>query len=73
MPAIERGLDAAGRAWSELEVTLEIIVACGRTDEELERARRGVAFTIAFYGSTPAYRPVLEAEGCGSCNPSSRP
>jgi hypothetical protein len=38
-------------------------VVTGRTEEELEAARRGVREQIAFYGSTPAYRPVLELHG----------
>lgn len=67
-PAIERGLAAAGRTREELEVTAEVIVGVGRTDEELEAAR-GVRFLLAFYGSTPAYRPVLEVEGWGELQP----
>nr|WP_241835372.1 TIGR03617 family F420-dependent LLM class oxidoreductase [Pseudofrankia asymbiotica] len=58
MPAIEAGLAAAGRARADLEVTAEVIVAVGRTDEELAAAR-AATFLLAFYGSTPAYRPVL--------------
>lgn len=68
MPAIERGLAAAGRRRSDIEIVAEVIVAVGRNDEELERAR-SVKTTIAFYGSTPAYRAVLEAEGCGELQP----
>ena len=64
MPAIERGLDAAGRTRADLEVTAEVIVGVGRNDEELEAAH-GVKSTIAFYGSTPAYRAVLDVDGCG--------
>jgi len=68
LPAINRGLAAAGRAWSDLELTAEIIVGCGRTDQELDRAR-AVRFLIAFYGSTPAYRPVLEVQGWADLQP----
>ena len=35
----------------------------GRTEEELAEAAAAVKATIAFYGSTPAYRPVLELHG----------
>jgi probable F420-dependent oxidoreductase len=45
------------------EVVGSPFVVTGRTDEELEAARRGVREQIAFYGSTPAYRPVLELHG----------
>jgi probable F420-dependent oxidoreductase len=63
VPAIERGLASAQRAPEELTVVAEVIVAMGTTDEALAAARDGVRFLLAFYGSTPAYRPVLEVEG----------
>ena len=68
LPAVDRGLVTAGRARSDVELTAEVIVGCGRTDEELEQAR-AVRFLIAFYGSTPAYRQVLEIEGWGDLQP----
>ncbi len=68
IPAIERGLAAAGRAWSDLEVTAEVVVAVGRTEEELAAAMN-VRHLLAFYGSTPAYRPVLDVEGWGELQP----
>ena len=37
----------------------------GNNDAELEKAATGVRQQIAFYGSTPAYRPVLEMHGWG--------
>jgi alkanesulfonate monooxygenase SsuD/methylene tetrahydromethanopterin reductase-like flavin-dependent oxidoreductase (luciferase family) len=40
-------------------------VVTGANDEELERAAQGTRQQIAFYGSTPAYRPVLELHGWG--------
>ncbi len=72
VPAIADGLAAAGRPRTDIEVVGEVIVAMGTDDEELAAARAGARQLLAFYGSTPAYRPVLEAEGWGSCNPSSR-
>lgn len=65
MPAIDAGLARAGRDRSELEVMPQFIVGAGRTDAEISTARAGVRRMLAFYGSTPAYRPVLEAEGYG--------
>jgi hypothetical protein len=41
----------------------------GDNDEELERARAAVRTQIAFYGSTPAYRGVLESRGWGALQP----
>ena len=45
-----------------------MIVGCGRTDERLEAAK-GVRNLIAFYGSTPAYKAVLDLHGWGDLQP----
>ncbi|MFF0813819.1 TIGR03617 family F420-dependent LLM class oxidoreductase [Rhodococcus sp. NPDC003318] len=63
LPAIQLGLDRAGRERTDLEVVPQVIVATGRTEAELSAATTGVRGLLAFYGSTPAYRPVLEVEG----------
>ena len=68
-PAIERGLGAADRQRSDIEVVAEVICAVGRTDEELAAATAGVRLLVAFYASTPSYRPVLEAEGRADLQP----
>ncbi len=68
LPAIERGLTAAQRSEHDIELIAEIIVGMGRTDEELERARN-IKTLMAFYGSTPSYRTVLNAEGHGDLQP----
>lgn len=68
MPAIDRGLATAGRTRDDFEIIVEVIVGVGRNDEELERAR-GVRNLLAFYGSTPAYRPVLDVHGWGDVQP----
>jgi hypothetical protein len=44
-------------------VTLPGLVVSGRTEEEMATAAAAVKATIAFYGSTPAYRPVLALHG----------
>jgi probable F420-dependent oxidoreductase len=67
-PAIERGLARAGRSRGEVELIGEIIVAVGRDPEEMARAQ-SVRWLLAFYGSTPAYRPVLESLGYGDLQP----
>jgi probable F420-dependent oxidoreductase len=65
LPALRRGLAKAGRTREDLEISCQLIIASGETEEELERARAGAKAQIAFYGSTPAYRPVLECAGRG--------
>jgi alkanesulfonate monooxygenase SsuD/methylene tetrahydromethanopterin reductase-like flavin-dependent oxidoreductase (luciferase family) len=42
-----------------------LFVVTGTTEEEMAQARTGVKQQIAFYGSTPAYRPVLDLHGWG--------
>jgi probable F420-dependent oxidoreductase len=69
LPAIEEGLTRAGRKRSELTVTGEVIVCCGRSDEEMETARAAGRWLLSFYASTPAYRPVLEVEGWEELQP----
>ncbi|HLM07223.1 MAG TPA: TIGR03617 family F420-dependent LLM class oxidoreductase [Blastococcus sp.] len=63
LPALAEGLVLAGRAREELTVSLPGLVVSGRTDAERAEAAAAVKATIAFYGSTPAYRPVLELHG----------
>ena len=63
LPALEEGLTLAGRSRGQVAVTLPGLVVSGRTEEEMAAAVAAVKETIAFYGSTPAYRPVLELHG----------
>jgi len=63
LPALEEGLAAEGRTRAEVTVSFPGLVVSGRTDAERAKAAAAVKATIAFYGSTPAYRPVLELHG----------
>ena len=65
LPAFERGLAKAGRARADVSVSGPLFVVTGRTDEELVRNAQTTRQQVAFYGSTPAYRPVLELHGWG--------
>jgi len=71
MPAVREGRAAAGRAVrtrgaegasDDFVVIPEIIVSVG---DDHTAARR----LLGFYGSTPAYRPVLEIHGWGDLQP----
>lgn len=66
MPAVREGLAAAGRSEDDFEVVPEIIVSVetGRDDDHAS-----TRMLLAFYGSTPAYRPVLDAHGWGDLQP----
>jgi probable F420-dependent oxidoreductase len=65
LPALERGRDKAGKSMDGFEISGPMFVVTGRDDKEMERAGKAVRGQIAFYGSTPAYRPVLELHGWG--------
>jgi probable F420-dependent oxidoreductase len=65
LPALERGLARAGRDRRSLEISAQIMVCTGASDAEIENVRQATKQQIAFYGSTPAYRPVLEVHGWG--------
>ena len=65
IPALERGAAKAGRTLDDIEVSGPAFVVTGTDDEEMERSVVGTKQQIAFYGSTPAYRGVLELHGWG--------
>jgi probable F420-dependent oxidoreductase len=69
LPALERGLTRAGRARTDFEITFPVMIITGDTADELETARFAVMTQLAFYGSTPAYRPVLDAHGWSDLQP----
>ena len=65
LPALERGAAKAGRTLADIEISGPAFVVTGTTDEEMAASTTGVKQQIAFYGSTPAYRGVLELHGWG--------
>jgi probable F420-dependent oxidoreductase len=65
LPALERGAERAGKTRADLTVSYPGFVVSGATEEAMETAATAVRQQIAFYGSTPAYRPVLELHGWG--------
>lgn len=65
LPAIERGLAKAGRSRDDFEISYSSFVVTGRDEAEFEAAKKASKERIAFYGSTPAYKGVLEAIGVG--------
>ncbi len=69
MPMIETGLAAGGRERSSLVLNVGCIAAPCLTDEQYERATAAIRFNLAFYGSTPAYRVVLDHHGLGDLQP----
>jgi probable F420-dependent oxidoreductase len=65
LPALERGAAKAGRALDDFEIIAPGFVIARDTEEERAAGAEFVRGQIGFYGSTPAYRPVLELHGWG--------
>ncbi|MGX1808767.1 TIGR03617 family F420-dependent LLM class oxidoreductase [Nocardia sp. NPDC055321] len=66
LPAVARGRAGADRPF---QIIAEAICAMGDSAAEIDAARRAVRNLLAFYGSTPAYRPVLEVQGWADLQP----
>ena len=69
LPALERGAAKAGKTRMDLTVSYPGFVVTGPDEQSMAAAAKGVREQIAFYGSTPAYRPVLELHGWGDLQP----
>ena len=59
------GAAKAGKTRADLTVSYPGFVVTGATEADMAAATKAVREQIAFYGSTPAYRPVLELHGWG--------
>ncbi len=60
LPALEHGRAKAGKTLEGFEISGPVFAATN--DQEIADVKR----QIAFYGSTPAYRPVLDLHGWGA-------
>ena len=68
-PALERGFAKAGRKRSDFEISCQTITMMGNTDEQITTARNKAKGQLSFYGSTPAYKVVLDHAGWGDIQP----
>jgi len=59
LPAIEEGAKKEGRKMKDVVVSVTAFVAANPEEMDFARAQ------IAFYASTPSYRPVMELHGWG--------
>jgi probable F420-dependent oxidoreductase len=65
IPALARGRAKAGKTMEGFELVGPSFVVTGTTEEEMAAAAAGTRQQIAFYGSTPAYKGVLDIHGWG--------
>lgn len=64
LPALRQGQADAGRP-AAVQVSLQAMTVAAETPEAFESQCHATRMQIAFYGSTPAYRGVLEQHGWG--------
>ena len=69
LPALERGFAKVGKRREDFDISYPVFVVTGQNEEELEGAKVATARQIAFYGSTPAYKPVLDSIDAGELQP----
>ncbi len=69
LPALERGFERAGRSRDGFEISFPLMILTGDSEADIAVAEDGVRRQLAFYGSTPAYRRVLDAHGWGDLQP----
>lgn len=74
IPALNRGRAKAGKPAladsptdgpDSFQIVGPSFVVTGADEEQLNKAAQGTRQQIAFYGSTPAYKPVLDLHGWG--------
>ncbi|MDO8362164.1 MAG: LLM class F420-dependent oxidoreductase [Actinomycetota bacterium] len=70
IPALARGRAKAGKeGFDGFDIGGPAFACTGRDEKELAAAIAGTKNQIAFYASTPAYKPVLDMHGWGDLQP----
>ena len=65
IPNVERGAQKAGRTRADCALSCAVFVVTGKDAQEIQDNSGFVRSQIAFYASTPSYRPVMELHGWG--------
>jgi len=66
VPALARGRAKVGKTLAGFELSGPALIVATDSEVELAAGTQLVKAQIAFYGSTPAYRPVLDLHGWGN-------
>ena len=69
LPALACGRARSGRTDVAVAVSCQLILATGKDAAERARSLEQARAQVAFYASTPAYRPVLERHGMEDLQP----
>ena len=65
LPEIRKGLAQSGRKREAFEISGGGFIVTGPDEATVAKGRERVRQRVGFYGSTPAYAPVLELHGLG--------
>ena len=69
IPVLQKGLVDSGREAENFITQVGAMVVTGTTEEEYRAAEASMRGLLAFYGSTPAYKPPMDAIGYGDLQP----
>ncbi|MEM7273872.1 MAG: TIGR03617 family F420-dependent LLM class oxidoreductase [Actinomycetota bacterium] len=69
VPRLEPSLADRGRSLDDFEIQYPVFVVSGSDEERFDKAKAAIKHRIGFYGSTPAYKPVLDLHGWGDLQP----
>jgi probable F420-dependent oxidoreductase len=70
LPALEEGfVRAGGKTRDQFTINVQAIVITGYNDDEMAQAEMSSKMQLAFYGSTPQYKCVLDVHGLGDLQP----
>ena len=72
LPKLKQGLADSNRPESSLTIICQLIVATGNDRETIAKSREMARMQVAFYSSTPAYRPILACHGYEDIQPQLR-
>ncbi|MBT3534052.1 MAG: LLM class flavin-dependent oxidoreductase, partial [Rhodospirillaceae bacterium] len=65
----ERGFAKAGKTRADFEIAYPVFSVMGRDEKEIAAETTKMRQQVAFYGSTPAYKPVLDSIDAGELQP----
>ena len=63
LPNLAKGREKVGKSLDDFSISGPFFVVTGQNEEEMQFAESATRQQIAFYGSTPAYKGVLELHG----------
>ena len=65
IPIINKGLETTGKNRDQFDLSVSVMTGIGATEETHKLAVKACRDQVAFYGSTPNYKAVLETHGLG--------